>query len=198
MFFFRFSVLRQPTGPDGTNGFSLKRIIDSTTTTTTTTSDKENSKCINDGVVSVGSEQEVHKMPTELPSAELIDEQVAALSVSWLDGGTRWWDGGMGNLLVRWLVTTELVVRFILFSHLSVSSFVDSCVYVRSPRKIFAFTSSLSLYPRVHLAFRSISYHFLNNDVVKFSRFFSSHFSRARGIVVVRTTLQLLQKYLRK
>lgn len=92
-------MLRQPTGPDGTNGFSLKR----TFSTNSTKSEKE---CLEendedddafpitngvhhdlqenkDGLFSVGSEQEVRKIPSqELPSAERIDEQVAALSVS--------------------------------------------------------------------------------------------------------------------
>ena len=88
----RFSVLRQPTGPDNTNGFALKRNITPTTpsqtnTNITTTSkyktDLVSNNSETDVVVSVGSEQEVHKIPSqELPSAERIDEQVAALSVS--------------------------------------------------------------------------------------------------------------------
>jgi len=94
----KFSVLRQPTGPDNTNGFALIRnitpisipnteITTTTTTTTTTSQDKtdllESNNSDTDIVVSVGSEQEVHKIPSqELPSSERIDEQVAALSVS--------------------------------------------------------------------------------------------------------------------
>ena len=97
-FLYRFSVLRQPTGPDNTNGFALKRSITpisipntetttTITTTTTTSQDKtdllESNNSDTDIVVSVSSEQEVRKIPSqELPSSERIDEQVAALSVS--------------------------------------------------------------------------------------------------------------------